>query len=202
MPVWVTGWVTDGQRVTNSDCWQLWHVVVTAGVHGGLSTSSRTVTLCRCSSNVTLLRRRRHHSSPSTPNTPRKINDSCISEMTLSLHKHSQGNSVLKHRPGWCNFMLVHLFCGWVCSSPVELIYPEVVTAEEKLVPPYWIMMACENMAPGLSDMTLCFVLCLLFVNFDGCCCSSVFVLQVLCEKPKCRDAGKEIRSLAPENLT
>lgn len=128
-------WMSDGGSESDKQC--VWSPA-TAGIHRGSSTSRCQFKCHTAQDDVAAV----------LPNqTPQIINDSCISETTLSLYNQSQGNSVVfRHRPRWCNFMIVHILCGWACASPAELIHPEVVTAGEKLVPSYRIMIALETL--------------------------------------------------------
>lgn len=79
---------------------------------------------------------------------------------SLSQHFHLINQSkvenslILKDKPRLCNFMILYVLYGWVCSSSDKLIHPWVVTGEGKLVPHYWMMMALETlkMSSGLSD--------------------------------------------------
>ena len=99
------------------------------------------------------------------PNTPWKIKDSCsvsLRQHFLFIINHEGTCHFLKHGPRWCNFMMVHIFC-----VSAELIYPQVVAAEEKLVPPHWIMITLETLKTWWAASVSCS-----FVEFGDCCFS------------------------------
>lgn len=154
-------WMSDRQRITNRNGWQMWRLLICNGWFSRRPCWQPVALHLLTSVHMS------HSRCPSKPTTVRKINDSYLKDTFFYIH--SQRNRIIyRHRHRWCNFIIVHRFCGWACLSAAESNYPEVVIAQEKLVPPCLIMMAIETLkySPwAFCYRICCSVLCCLFVT-------------------------------------